>query len=84
MLKKINFIITSILSVFLLSSCSPAFNMPPPPPHHARHYFDFPMIFGPHFGINGILSIVIKILVIVALVFLIKMLYNKDKDNKKE
>ena len=87
MLKKITFIISSILSLFLLSSCFPAFDrmfhMAPPPPH-ARHYFDFPMLFGPHFGIHGILSIIIKILIIVALVFLVKMLYNKDKNNKKE
>ncbi|MEI0700080.1 hypothetical protein R4K92_14280 [Brachyspira intermedia] len=86
MLKKITFIISSILSLFLLSSCSPAFDrmfhMAPPP--HARHYFDFQMLFGPHFGIHGILSIIIKILIIVALVFLVKMLYNKDKNNKKE
>ena len=86
MLKKITFIISSILSLFLLSSCSPAFDrmfhIPSSPPH-ARHYFDFPF-FGPHFGINGILSIVIKILIIIALVFLVKMLYNKDKNNKKE
>ena len=86
MLKKITFIISSILSLFLLSSCSPAFDrmfhMPPAP--HARHYMDFPFFFGPHFGIHGILSIIIKILIIVALVFLVKMLYNKDKNNKKE
>ncbi|OEJ15285.1 hypothetical protein BFL38_13360 [Brachyspira hampsonii] len=87
MLKKIIFAFSSIISLFLLSSCSPAFDrmfrMAPPPPH-ARHYFDFPMMFGGPFGINGILSIIIKILIIVALVFLVKILYNKDKNNKKE
>lgn len=86
MLKKITFIISSILSLFLLSSCSPAFDrmFHTPPYHpHARNYFDFTFL-GPHFGINGILSIVIKILIIIALVLLIKMLYNKDKNNKKE
>ncbi|MEI0798360.1 hypothetical protein R4Q14_08560, partial [Brachyspira intermedia] len=87
MLKKLTFIISSILSLFLLSSCSPAFDrmfhIPPYHPH-ARNYFDFPMLFGPHFGIHGILSIIIKVLIIIALVFLVKMLYNKDKNNKKE
>ncbi len=75
--KKITFIITSIISVFLLSSCYPAFDrifrM-----HPARHYFYFPA----HFNINSILNIIIKILIIIALIFLIKILYNKN--NKKE
>ncbi|MCZ9929185.1 hypothetical protein OFQ52_00125 [Brachyspira hyodysenteriae] len=87
MLKKITFIISSIFSLFLLSSCSPAFDRMFHTPRyhpHARNYFDFPILFGPHFGIHSILSIIIKILIIVALVFLVKMLYNKDKNNKKE
>ncbi|WP_297277037.1 hypothetical protein [uncultured Brachyspira sp.] len=84
MLKKITFIMTSLMSVFLLTSCSPEFNHMLHRPPHARNYFDFPMLFGPHFGINGILNIIIKILIIVALVFLVKMLYNKDRNNKKE
>ncbi|WP_300753706.1 hypothetical protein [uncultured Brachyspira sp.] len=86
MLKKIIFAFSSIISLFLLSSCSPAFDHMfhrPPAPPHMRGY----MMFGPHFGIvgvNGILGTIIKILIIVALIFLIKMLYNKDKNNKKE
>lgn len=87
MLKKIIFAFSSIISLFLLNSCSPAFNHmfhKPPAPPHMRGYMDFPMMFGPHFGINGVLGMIIKVLIIVALIFLIKMLYNKDKNNKKE
>ncbi|MEI0518836.1 hypothetical protein [Brachyspira murdochii] len=83
MLKKIIFAFSSIISLFLLSSCSPAFDHMfhrPPVPPHMRGY----MMFGPHFGINGVLGMIIKVLIIVALIFLIKMLYNKDKNNKKE
>ena len=85
--KKTYFYNFIYIITFLLSSCSPAFDrmfhIPPYHPH-ARNYFDFPMLFGPHFGIHGILSIIIKVLIIIALVFLVKMLYNKDKNNKKE
>ena len=82
MLKKISFLMTSVISIFLLSSCSPEFNHILHRLPHPRGYFD--LAFGPHFAINGILNIIIKILIIVALVFLVKMLYDKDKNNKKE
>lgn len=80
MLKKVFIILTPI---FLLVSCYPAFDMPHYRPH-ARHYFGFDFLSGHYFGMHGIFGIVIKILIIVALIYLIKILYNKDKNNKKE
>ena len=61
----------SIISSFFLFSCAPAFHR----------------VYKPHFyflHFDGILNSIIKILIIVALVLLIKNLYDKNKSNKKE
>lgn len=71
----------SIISLFFLS-CRGV-------PYHHLTRFDGPMprgpvFFGHFFGIHGILNIIIKILIIVVLVFAIKYIYDKNKNNKKE
>ena len=73
----------SIISLFLLS-CRGV------PYHHLTH-FDGPapmprgpVFFDHFFGIHGILNIIIKILIIVILIFAIKYIYDKNKNNKKE
>lgn len=73
----------SIISLFLLS-CRGV------PYHHLRGFDGPPPIpggpafFDHFFGIHGILNIIIKILIIVVLVFAIKYIYDKNKNNKKE
>lgn len=71
----------SIISLFLLS-CRGV-------PYHHIGRFDGPMPGGPVFfdhlfGVHGILNIIIKILIIVVLIFAIKYIYDKNKNNKKE
>lgn len=60
-----------ILSSLFLFSCSPAFHRVYKPHINFLHF-------------DGILNSIIKILIIVALVLLIKNLYDKNKSNKKE
>ena len=73
----------SIISLFLLSCRGVpyhhlrGFDGPPPMPGG-------PAFFDHFFGIHGILNIIIKILIIVVLVFAIKYIYDKNKNNKKE
>ena len=73
----------SIISLFFISCRGVpyhhlrGFDAPPPMPGG-------PAFFGHFFGINGILNIIIKILIIVVLVFAIKYIYDKNKNNKKE
>lgn len=64
-----------ILSSLFLFSCSPEFHRIARKPHIPSFHFL-------HF--DGILNSIIKILIIVALVLLIKNLYDKNKSNKKE
>ena len=72
----------SIISLFFLS-CRGV-------PYHHLGRFDgppmpgCPVFFDHFFGIHGILNIIIKILIIVALIFVIKYIYDKNKNNKKE
>ncbi|WP_295296116.1 hypothetical protein [uncultured Brachyspira sp.] len=74
----------SIISLFLLSCRGVPyhhlrrFDGPPPPMPGGPAFFDH------FFGIHGILNIIIKILIIVVLVFAIKYIYDKNKNNKKE
>ncbi|WP_297285144.1 hypothetical protein [uncultured Brachyspira sp.] len=74
----------SIISLFLLSCRGVpyhhlrGFDGPPPPMPGGPAFFDH------FFGIHGILNIIIKILIIVVLVFAIKYIYDKNKNNKKE
>ena len=58
-----------ILSSLFLLSCSPAFHIVYKPHINFLHF-------------DGILNSIIKILIIVALVLLIKNLYDKNKSNK--
>lgn len=60
-----------ILSSLSLFSCAPAFHRVYKPHINFLHF-------------DGILNSIIKILIIVALVLLIKNLYDKNKSNKKE
>lgn len=60
-----------ILSSLLLFSCTPAFHRVYKPHINFLHF-------------DGILNLIIKILIIIALVLLIKNLYDKNKSNKKE
>ena len=60
-----------ILSSLFLFSCSPTFHRVYKPHINFLHFY-------------GILNSIIKILIIVALVLLIKNLYDKNKSNKKE
>ncbi len=84
MIKTALFIISSAMTV-LMASCSRKFyggiHEPPAPPHGGRGA-DLNFIFGPGAGSDRILNVAIKILIIVALVLLIKILY--DKHNKKK
>ena len=60
-----------ILSSLSLFSCAPAFHRVYKPHINFLHF-------------DGILNSIIKILIIVALILLIKNLYDKNKSNKKE
>lgn len=60
-----------ILSSLFLFSCAPAIHRAYKPHINFLHF-------------DGILNSIIKILIIVALVLLIKNLYDKNKSNKKE
>lgn len=68
MLKYLSIILSSLLFLF---SCAPAFHRVYKPHINFLHF-------------DGILNLIIKILIIVALVLLIKNLYDKNKSNKKE